>query len=119
MPAWSGRIQICRKCVELAVAHARSRAHALHVAGQYHAGVCARRGAVAHAVLVRERTVEHVADDLHVAVAVRSEAGAGGDAVLVDDTQVAHAHVRGVVVVGEREAVEALEPTVVGEAAFL
>jgi hypothetical protein len=45
--------------------------------------------AVAHAVLVRQRAVEHVADDLHVAVAVGAEAGAGGDAVLVDDAQVA------------------------------
>jgi hypothetical protein len=42
--------------------------------------------------------------------------GAGGDAVLVDDTQVAHAHVGRVVVVGEGKAVEALQPAVVGEA---
>jgi hypothetical protein len=67
-----------------------------------------------HAVLVRQRAVEHVADDLHVAVAVGAEAGAGGDAVFVDDAQVAHAHVGRVVVVGEREAVETLEPAVVG-----
>ena len=73
--------------------------------------------AVAHAVLVRQRAFEHVADDLHVAVAVGAEAGAGGDAVLVDDAQVAEAHVARVVVVGEREAVVALEPAVVGVAA--
>ena len=61
---------------------------------------------------------EDVADDLHVAMAVRAEAAARGDAVLVDDAQVAEAHVARVVVVGEREAVPALEPAVVGVAAF-
>src|SRR5678816_2476605 len=30
---------------------------------------------------------QHVADDLHVAMAVRAEALAGGDAILVDDAQ--------------------------------
>jgi hypothetical protein len=84
--------------VELAVQHAGAGAHALHVAGADHAGGRRRRRlAVAHRVLVRQRAFEHVADDLHVAVAMRAEAGAGGDAVFVDDTQVAHAHVRRVV----------------------
>ena len=36
--------------------------------------------------------VEHVADDLHVAVAVRREAAARGDAILVDHAQRAEAH---------------------------
>ena len=75
--------------------------------------------AIAHAVLVRQRAFEHVADDLHVAVAMRAEAGASGDAVFVDDPQVAHAHVLGVVVVGKGKAVKALEPAVVGVAAIL
>src|SRR3712207_7425352 len=44
---------------------------------------------------------QHVADDLHVAVAVRAEAGARRDAVLVDHAQVAPAHVPRVVVVRE------------------
>jgi hypothetical protein len=68
--------------VELAVAHAGAGAHALHLAGQ-------DGRAIAHAVLVRQRAVEHVADDLHVAVAMGAEAGARGDAVFVDDPQVA------------------------------
>ena len=46
---------------------AGARAHALHVAGADHR-------ARAHAVLVRERALEHVGDDLHVAVPVRAEA---------------------------------------------
>ncbi len=104
--------------VELAVAHAGAGAHPLHVAGTDHARVGAARRAVAHAVLVRQLAAEHVADDLHVAVAVRAEAGAAGDAVLVDDAQGAQAHPARVVIVREREAVEALEPAVVGVAAI-
>jgi hypothetical protein len=108
MPVRSGSIQICRKCVawspcvvELAVLHASAGTHALHVAGRdaLH---------VAHAVLVRQLAVQHVADDLHVAVAMGAEAGARRDAVFVDDPQVAPAHVGRVVVVGEREAVPAV-----------
>ena len=66
--------------VELAVAHAAARAHALHVAGPDHARRCVLGGTRAHAVLVRELAVEDVADDLHVAVAVRAEAAPRGDA---------------------------------------
>ena len=40
------------------------------------------------------------------------------DAVLVDHAQRAEAHVRGVVVVGERERVVRVEPAVVGVAAL-
>ena len=94
--------------VELAVPDPRARAHALNLAGQ-------DRGDLAHAVLVRQRAVEHIADDLHVAVAVRAETGARCNPVLVDHPQVAVAHVGRVVVIGKRKAVKALEPTVVGE----
>src|SRR5262249_37532694 len=91
--------------VVLAVAHAGAGAHALHVAR--HDG-----RAVAHGVLVPERAVEHVGDDLHVAMAVRAEAGPRLHAVLVDDAQRPVAHVPGVVVVRERKAVIRLEPAV-------
>jgi hypothetical protein len=67
---------------------------------------------------VREAALEHVADDLHVAVAVGAEARAGLHAVLVDDAQRTEAHVRRVVVVGEGEAVERVEPAVPGVASF-
>ena len=50
--------------------------------------------------------------------AVRAEALPGRDAVVVDDAQGAEAHVRGVVVVGERERVVRVEPAVVGVAAL-
>ena len=99
------------RVVELAVLHAAARAHALHVA---------RRNAfdVAHAVFVRQVARHHVADDFHVAVAVRAKAHARRNAVFVDDAQIAPAHVRRVVVAGKRKAVERLEPAVVGVAAL-
>jgi len=61
----------------------------------------------------------HVADDLHVAVAVRAKTGAGRNAVFVDDAQVAPGHVRRVVVPGKGKAVKGLEPAVIGIAAVL
>jgi hypothetical protein len=66
--------------------------------------------------LCRQRAVEHVAHDLHVAVSVRGEAGAGCNAVLVDHAQVAEPHVLRVVIVGERKRVVALEPAMIGVA---
>jgi hypothetical protein len=98
--------------VELAVHHAAPGAHALNIA---------RRDAldVAHAVLVRQVALQHVADDLHVAMAVRTEARAGRDAVFVDDAQVAPAHVGRVDILGKREAVIRLEPAVIGMASCL
>ena len=95
--------------VELAVHHAAARAHALHITG---------RDAfdIAHAVFVRQFALQNVADDFHVAVAVGAKAGARGDVVFVDDTQIAPAHPLGVVVVGKRERVLAVQPAVVGQA---
>jgi len=113
--------RVLRGMIELAVHHATARAHALHVARPDDAtarGVaCSTRLPIAHAVLVRQLARDHVAHDLHVTVAVRAEAGAGRDAVFVDDAQVAEAHLLRVVVVGERETVKALQPAVVGIAA--
>ena len=93
--------------VELAVAHAGAGRQTLHLTRQDGRGV-------ANAVLVRQRAVEHIADDLHVAVAMGAKAGARGN-VLVDHPQVAKAHVCGVVVIGKREGMEALQPAVVGK----
>jgi len=95
--------------VELAVAHTAACAHALHIAGRNALDV-------AHAVLVRQLAREHVADDLHVAVAMGAKTGARRDAVLVDHPQIAPAHVLRVKILGKRKAVVALEPAVVGQA---
>src|SRR6266700_484613 len=93
--------------VELAVHHAFARAHPLDV--PRHDG-----RAVAHAVLVRERPFEHVADDFYVAVAVGAETRAGLDAVLVDHPTVAEAHVLGIVATGEGKAVIRAQPPMIG-----
>ena len=60
--------------VELAVAHAAARAHALDIAGR-------NAFDIAHAVLVGQIARQDIADDLHVAVAVGAETGAGLDAL--------------------------------------
>jgi hypothetical protein len=99
------------RVIELAVLDAAAGAHALHVAG-------ADDGTRARGILVRERAVEHVADDLHVAMAVRGEAGARDDAVLVDDPQRPELDVAGVEIVGEGERMKGAEPAVVGVAAL-
>ncbi len=63
---------------------------------------------------MRELAVQHVADDFHVAMAVRAEPLAGGDAVLVDDAQRTELDVLRIEVIRERERVIRLEPAVVG-----
>jgi hypothetical protein len=93
--------------VLLAVHHAAASAHSLHVAGADHR-------AVAHVVFVLQGALEHVGDDLHVAVPVGGEAAAGANGVVVDHPQGPEAHVLWVVVVGEGERVVRVEPAVVG-----
>src|SRR5262249_12420707 len=95
--------------VELAVPHAATRAHPLHVPRD-------DGRAVAHGILVAKRALQDVAQDLHIAVAMGAEARAGLYAVLVDDAQGAVAHVTRVVVVGEGKAVVGIEPAVIGVA---
>ena len=98
----SGTIQICRKCtgsafewLYFAVLDARAGPHELDLPGR----ITPRRPAV----LVLERALENVGQDLHVAVSVRAEALAGLDPVVVQHAQGAEAHVVGIVVVAERK----------------
>src|SRR6267143_824932 len=71
--------------IELAVQHALPRAHALHVPRH-------DDRAVSYAVFVGELALQHVADDLHVAVAVRSETRPRLNSVLVDHSEMAESH---------------------------
>src|SRR5438876_1154402 len=98
--------------VVLAVRHAGAGAHALHLAG-------ADDGAGPQAVLVLERALDDVRDDLHVAVAVGGKAPARLHPILVHDAQGAEAHVARVEVVGEGEGVAAREPAELGAAALV
>jgi hypothetical protein len=91
------------------VGDAAAGAHHLHVAGHGAA-------AVAQAVLVADRALAHVGDDLHIRVRVGREAGVRRDGVVVPHAQRAPAHAGGIAVVGEGEVVPGLEPAVVGGA---
>ncbi|KAG0768036.1 hypothetical protein G6F22_017554 [Rhizopus arrhizus] len=95
--------------VELGVHHTAASAHPLHVAGL-------DGRTAAHAVLVRNGAVQHIGDDLHVPMAVRAEAAAGSNAVVIDHAQCAEAHVSRVVVVGEGEGMAGGQPAMLGQA---
>ena len=97
--------------IELGVHDTRACAHALHVTRANHR-------AVAQTVLVSQRTIEHVADDLHVTMAMRAEPGAGHDSVLVDDAQRAEAHMRRIPILGKRKTVPGIEPAMLRMAAL-
>ena len=97
--------------VELAVSHAGAGTHVLEVSGF-------DDGAVAHAVLMLELALDDVGEDFHVGMGVLGEAAAGSDGVVVDDAEVAEAHVVGIEVVGKGKGEAGLEPAVVGLAAI-
>ena len=80
--------------IELGVTHAGARAHALHITGN-------NGRAIAHRIFVRQRTIQHITDDFHVAVTMGTEAGTGLHAILVDHAQRAVADVVRVVVIGK------------------
>src|SRR5436305_6703449 len=97
--------------IAFTVAEAAAGAHALPVAR-------ADDRASAEGILVLDGALEDVGDDLHVAMRVRRETLATGDAVLVDDAQGTEAHVVAVVIFAERKRVISIEPAEVEVAAF-
>src|SRR5262245_7287465 len=82
------------------------RAHHLHVA---------RLGSafVSKVVLVRDRTLAHIGDDLHVGMGMRWKARVGRDLVVVPNAQGAPAHARRIMVIAERKVVLGLQPAMV------
>ena len=90
--------------IELAVSHAGARAHDLDLSGT-------KLPLVAHAILVRQRSGDYVAENFHVSVRVRREAAACCDVVFVDDTQRSKPHGFGIVIISEREGMSGVEPT--------
>ena len=69
---------------------------------------------VADGVLMDQRSVEHPGDDLHVAVRVRVEPGAGGHLVVVVDQQNPVVGVGRVPVIAEREGMTGVQPADAG-----
>src|SRR5262249_13104098 len=76
----------------------------------------ARLGAalVAERVLVSDRTLADIGDDLHVRVGMRRKAGVRCDLVVVPDAQGAVADIGGSGIVREGEVMFGLQPAVVG-----
>src|SRR6516165_3720928 len=95
--------------IVLRVTDSGPRTHHLHVAG-FGASL------VAEAVLMGDRTLADIGDDLHVGVRVRRKPGIRSDRVVIPYPERAPAHALGVVVVGEREMVLGVKPTVVRSA---
>ena len=58
-----------------------------------------------------QRPAQHVCDNFHVGVRMRWKATAPGNTVVVDDAQRTEAHVLGVEIAAEGEAVATVEPT--------
>ena len=65
---------------------------------------------VVHAVLVQQRTVHNVREDFVVVVAVRREALAAADAVLIDHAQAVEGFELRVIVASKRERVIRIQP---------
>src|SRR5271154_2428698 len=97
--------------VELAMAHARARAHVLHAAR-------AHDPVMAHRIAVFEFAAQYVGDDLHVAMRMRPKAFARLHGIVVEDPQRSPMQVVRIKVIGEAEAVMRLEPAEVEHRAF-
>src|ERR1700722_7564206 len=97
--------------VELAMHNARAGGHALDL-------IRSERLLMAHAVLMRQRTLGDVGEDFHIAMGVHAEALAGSHAVFIDHTQAAETHELGVVIAGERKRMITIEPAMIGVASF-
>jgi DNA-binding transcriptional LysR family regulator len=76
------------------------------------------RPGIAHRILMGDRALADIGDDLHVGMRMRREAGPRGDLVVVPDPQIAPAHPGRVVIPSEREMMLRLQPTVVGATEF-
>src|SRR5262249_38227490 len=85
---------------------AGSGTHYLHVPGLGAA-------LVAEAVLMGDRTLADIGDDLHVGMGMRRKPGVRRDRIVVPHPQRAPAHALGVMIVGEREMMLGVEPAVV------
>jgi hypothetical protein len=74
------------------VTHPAAGAHALYVTGP-------NGGAIAHRVLVRKFAIEHIADDFHIPMCVRTEPRPGLHTILVDDSEWSKFHVLGIEII--------------------
>src|SRR5260370_36200865 len=73
----------------------------------------------AETVLMLECTLEHIGDDLHVAMSMPGEARARRHSILVDHPHGAKPHIGRIAIIAEREAVLAVQPIEPGRAPLL
>src|ERR1041385_7869225 len=104
--------RVCARRIGLTVAHTCAGAHALAVTGMNY-------GTVAHAVFVRESTLENIGDDFHVAMRMHGKSRAGRDKILVDHAQRTESHPLGITVLIERKGVAGVEPAVITAATLV
>jgi len=71
---------------------------------------------VTHAVPVRQRALQNIGEDLHIAMPVPSKPSARGDAILINHKQAPEAHELWVIIIGKRKRVVRVEPAMVGMA---
>ena len=98
--------------IKLAVRDAAPCTHHLDLTRSEHSSV-------PHAVLVLDGAVDHITEDLHVAVRVSGESAARRNVVLIDHSQRTKAPMGRIIVIRKAKGVRRLEPTVVGVTAFL
>ena len=89
-----------------------SRAAPLHIARP-------KGRSVAKRIPVRQFARKLIADDLHVAMRMRTESVIWLDSIFVDDAQRAKVHVRGIKVIAEGKGVEGFQPTMIGKSSFI
>ena len=85
--------------------------HALHITRANHR-------TVTHTVLVLQGAVKHIADDLHIAVAMGAESRPRGHGIVIDHPQIRKTHVPRVMIATEGKGVVAIEPAMICVAAF-
>src|ERR1700722_10036186 len=74
---------------------------------------------VAHAVLVGKLALQHIAQNLHIAVRVRSKSTPLRHTVFIDHTQRTISHVLRIMIVGKRKRMVRIQPSMVGVASLV
>src|SRR5690242_19767442 len=95
--------------IEFTMLYLRAGTHALHTARADD-----RTGT--HAILVRERSFQHITDDLHITVAMGAKTAAGLDGIIIDDAQCSELDVFGIMIIRERKTVAGIQSAVIGMA---
>src|SRR5437016_2832921 len=89
-----------------------ARAHPLSVTR-------ANDGAISHAVFMFQGTLQHVSNDLHVAMRVHGKTVAVLDRVFIDHAQGVKSHEAGVIILIKRKGEMSVEPAEIASTTFV